>query len=163
MHLEDWPCDITLQNTAVTIAVLWDFKSCGMWCCVTGWVVPSSVRISPPGRHSGTLIFTDCSPLKVKALRPFKTWGRRSLWHTHCHIPEHLKPQQHCCEILQLSFLFVATQIPDLIGDFSKPFILPLMEGRHQDLKTISADTLASLLDGDFGEQVESYVIIDCR
>ncbi|GFG39317.1 hypothetical protein Cfor_02242 [Coptotermes formosanus] len=56
-----------------------------------------------------------------------------------------------------------STQIPDLIGDFSKPFILPLMEGRHQDLKTISADTMASLLDGDFSEQVESYVIVDCR
>lgn len=56
-----------------------------------------------------------------------------------------------------------STQIPDLIGDFSKPFILPLMEGRHQDLKTISADTLASLLNGVFSDQVESYVIIDCR
>jgi hypothetical protein len=60
-------------------------------------------------------------------------------------------------------FFFTATQIPDLIGDFSKPFILPLMEGRHQDLKTISADTLASLLNGDFSEEVESYVIVDCR
>jgi len=56
-----------------------------------------------------------------------------------------------------------ATQIPDLIGDFSKPFILPLMEGRHQDLKTISADTLASLLNGNFNEEVESYTIVDCR
>lgn len=163
MHLEDWLYDITLQNTAVTIAILWDFKFCGMWRCVTGWVVPSSIRISGPGRYIGTLIFMDCSPLQLKALCPFKTSARRSLWLTHCHIPEDLKPQQHRCEVLQLSFLFVATQIPDLIGDFSKPFILPLMEGRHQDLKTISADTLASLLNGDFSGQVESYEIIDCR
>lgn len=56
-----------------------------------------------------------------------------------------------------------STQIPDLIGDFSKPFILPLMEGRHQDLKTISSDTLASLMNGDFSEEVESYVVVDCR
>ena len=63
----------------------------------------------------------------------------------------------------QSSVFVIATQIPDLIGDFSKPFILPLMEGRHQDLKTISADTLACLLNGDFIGQVESYVIVDCR
>lgn len=56
-----------------------------------------------------------------------------------------------------------STQIPDLIGDFSKPFILPLMEGRHQDLKTISADTLASLMNGNFNDEVESYTVIDCR
>ena len=87
--------------------------------------------------------------------------GRPILWQTHCHIPASTTLLQD--RILQLSFLFTATQIPDLIGDFSKPFILPLMEGRHQDLKTISADTLASLLNGDFSDQVESYVIIDCR
>lgn len=163
MHLEGWLTDITLQNTAVTIAILWEFKSCGMWCCVTGLMVPSSIRISHPGRYSGALIFLDGSPVKLKAPHPFKTSVTRNLWQTHCHIPEDLKPQQHCCEILQLSFLFLATQNPDLIGDFSKPFILPLMEGRHQDLKTISADTLASLLNGDFSEEIESYVIIDCR
>ncbi|KDR09024.1 M-phase inducer phosphatase [Zootermopsis nevadensis] len=59
--------------------------------------------------------------------------------------------------------LLRSTQIPDLIGDFSRPFILPLMEGRHQDLKTISADTLASLLNGNFNEEVEAYTIVDCR
>ncbi|XP_069691730.1 M-phase inducer phosphatase-like isoform X2 [Periplaneta americana] len=56
-----------------------------------------------------------------------------------------------------------STQIPDLIGDFSKPFVLPLMEGRHQDLKTISADTLASLMNGNFNNEVDSYTIVDCR
>jgi hypothetical protein len=71
------------------------------------------------------------------------------------------------CTVLQKwewsFFLFTATQIPDLIGDFSKPFILPLIEGRHQDLKTISADTLSSLLNGNFSEEVESYTVVDCR
>lgn len=52
---------------------------------------------------------------------------------------------------------------PDLIGDFSKPFALPLMEGRHRDLKSISSDTVAGLLRGQFKDTVASYKIIDCR
>lgn len=52
---------------------------------------------------------------------------------------------------------------PDLIGDFSKPFILPLVSGRHSDLKSISSDTVAKLLSGEFAESVANYTIIDCR
>ncbi|KAH8310851.1 hypothetical protein KR044_003227 [Drosophila immigrans] len=52
---------------------------------------------------------------------------------------------------------------PELIGDFSKTYALPLMEGRHRDLKSISSQTVARLLNGDFDQQVASYRIIDCR
>lgn len=52
---------------------------------------------------------------------------------------------------------------PDLIGDFSKPYALPLMAGRHRDLKSISSNTVARLLKGEFSEHVSSYKIIDCR
>ncbi|XP_064550252.1 M-phase inducer phosphatase [Drosophila montana] len=52
---------------------------------------------------------------------------------------------------------------PQLIGDFSKAYALPLMEGRHRDLKSISSETVAQLLNGDFEDQVASYRIIDCR
>ncbi|KAM7362114.1 string isoform 1-T2 [Cochliomyia hominivorax] len=52
---------------------------------------------------------------------------------------------------------------PDLIGDFSKPYVLPLIEGRHRDLKSISSHTVARLLKGDFNDKVASYKIIDCR
>ncbi|CAD6992716.1 unnamed protein product [Ceratitis capitata] len=41
---------------------------------------------------------------------------------------------------------------PVLIGDFSKPYVLPLMEGRHRDLKSISCETMARLLRGDFND-----------
>ena len=51
----------------------------------------------------------------------------------------------------------------DLIGDFSKPCILPLTSGIHGDLKTITSDTLAALLRGEFADRVSSYTIIDCR
>ncbi|XP_018332306.1 M-phase inducer phosphatase [Agrilus planipennis] len=51
----------------------------------------------------------------------------------------------------------------DLIGDFTKTFSLPLVPGRHPDLKSISSSTLALLMEGSFSEKVNSYKIIDCR
>ncbi|XP_055716107.1 M-phase inducer phosphatase-like isoform X2 [Phlebotomus papatasi] len=53
---------------------------------------------------------------------------------------------------------------PDLIGDFSKPFCLPLLEGgRHKDLKSISVHTMAKLVKGSYNDSVASFKIIDCR
>lgn len=53
---------------------------------------------------------------------------------------------------------------PDLIGDFSKPFCLPLLEGgRHKDLKSISVHTMAKLVRGSYNDSVASFKIIDCR
>ncbi|XP_029347990.1 M-phase inducer phosphatase-like [Acyrthosiphon pisum] len=52
----------------------------------------------------------------------------------------------------------------NLIGDFSQSFILPLLSlGRHADLRSISPDTLAHLLEGTFNDCIDSYLIIDCR
>lgn len=51
----------------------------------------------------------------------------------------------------------------DLIGDFSKKFCLPFIDGRHKDLRSISADTMRSLLLGEFDDYVSSFKIIDCR
>ncbi|XP_023245038.1 M-phase inducer phosphatase-like isoform X2 [Copidosoma floridanum] len=51
----------------------------------------------------------------------------------------------------------------DLTGDFSKPCILPLAEGRHEDLKSISVETLSRLVDGEFADMVSDYKIVDCR
>ncbi|GJQ88322.1 Cdc25 [Trypoxylus dichotomus] len=52
---------------------------------------------------------------------------------------------------------------PDLIGDFSKQFCLPLIPGKHPDLKSISPATLALLVKGHFEESIANYKIIDCR
>ncbi|XP_055585470.1 M-phase inducer phosphatase 2-like [Uranotaenia lowii] len=52
---------------------------------------------------------------------------------------------------------------PDLIGDFSKSYILPLTEGRHRDLKSISPQTMAELVRGAYDHKIASYKIIDCR
>ncbi|XP_039283379.1 M-phase inducer phosphatase [Nilaparvata lugens] len=51
----------------------------------------------------------------------------------------------------------------ELIGDFSQPFVLPLVKGSHEDLKNISSDTLADLINGRYHDQIATYQIIDCR
>jgi M-phase inducer phosphatase 2 len=51
-----------------------------------------------------------------------------------------------------------------LVGDFSRPcFALPLVQGKHSDLKTISPDTLAALISGHFKCSVDAFSIVDCR
>ncbi|XP_062137291.1 cdc25-like protein phosphatase twine [Drosophila sulfurigaster albostrigata] len=54
---------------------------------------------------------------------------------------------------------------PQLIGDLTKPCALPVMQTgvRHRDLKTISCNTLARLMRGDFVNLSDRYKIIDCR
>ncbi|GFR91231.1 M-phase inducer phosphatase [Elysia marginata] len=52
---------------------------------------------------------------------------------------------------------------PDLIGDCSKPYFLPTIRGRHQDLKSITPETLSQLINQQFSEDIEEFHIIDCR
>uniref|UniRef100_A0A1A9VYE4 protein-tyrosine-phosphatase n=1 Tax=Glossina austeni TaxID=7395 RepID=A0A1A9VYE4_GLOAU len=66
-------------------------------------------------------------------------------------------------EIMSALARFDNKDEPDLIGDFSRPFVLPLVEGRHPDLKSISCSTVARLLKGEYDDKITSYKIIDCR
>ncbi|XP_077121661.1 M-phase inducer phosphatase 3 isoform X1 [Ranitomeya variabilis] len=50
-----------------------------------------------------------------------------------------------------------------LIGDFSKVYALPTVMGRHQDLRYITAETMAALINGEFNSLVETFYIVDCR
>lgn len=52
---------------------------------------------------------------------------------------------------------------PDLIADCSKPYSLPIIPGKHQDLKSISSETVRQLLDNEYSHVIEKFVIIDCR
>jgi len=56
-----------------------------------------------------------------------------------------------------------STEEPDLIGDFTRPFVLPLVAGKHQDLKCITPQTLYDLMNGKFKNHVENFTIVDCR
>lgn len=52
---------------------------------------------------------------------------------------------------------------PDLIGDFTKTYALPLMAGKHRDLKSISPETLVSLMKNEYSSLVERFIIVDAR
>ncbi|KAM9223610.1 M-phase inducer phosphatase 2-like [Leptosomus discolor] len=51
----------------------------------------------------------------------------------------------------------------ELIGDFSKPYLLQTVEGKHPDLKYISPEMMVAVLTGQFSSLIESCVIVDCR
>ncbi|XP_074640192.1 M-phase inducer phosphatase 1-like [Tubulanus polymorphus] len=51
----------------------------------------------------------------------------------------------------------------NLIGDCSRAYCLPHVRGNHSDLKYITPDTLADLVDGKYGDIVEQFHIADCR
>ncbi|XP_004687423.1 PREDICTED: M-phase inducer phosphatase 2 [Condylura cristata] len=51
----------------------------------------------------------------------------------------------------------------ELIGDYSKAFLLQTVDGKHQDLKYISPETMVALLTGKFSNIVERFVVVDCR
>uniref|UniRef100_A0A8C5YX10 M-phase inducer phosphatase n=1 Tax=Marmota marmota marmota TaxID=9994 RepID=A0A8C5YX10_MARMA len=51
----------------------------------------------------------------------------------------------------------------DLIGDFSKGYLFHTVSGKHQDLKYISPEIMASVLNGKFASVIKEFVIIDCR
>ncbi|XP_071946819.1 M-phase inducer phosphatase-like [Antedon mediterranea] len=70
------------------------------------------------------------------------------------------------CRLERSQSMFSPTSKPnqaDLLGDQSKPYCLPLVVGKHRDLKCISANTLAKLINNEFSDEIEEYFIVDCR
>ncbi|KAE8290365.1 M-phase inducer phosphatase 1 [Larimichthys crocea] len=75
--------------------------------------------------------------------------------------------------LLQRSKSFCQTQIEklldsddassELIGDFTKPFVLPTVDGKHQDLKYITSETMVAAVSDQFNHLVERVIVIDCR
>ena len=51
----------------------------------------------------------------------------------------------------------------ETIGDFSKPYCLPTISGKHSDLQSISSETVSRLINNDFSDTVSDFTIIDCR
>lgn len=105
---------------------------------------------------------------------PARVKRRRSLAGTQVTILEQdpESPRMGCSQ-LQRSKSFSQTDIErlldsedspnELIGDFTKPFILPTVEGKHQDLKYITSEVMVAALSGRFSHLVERVIVIDCR
>uniref|UniRef100_A0A8D2D151 M-phase inducer phosphatase n=1 Tax=Sciurus vulgaris TaxID=55149 RepID=A0A8D2D151_SCIVU len=75
----------------------------------------------------------------------------------------HLKKTVSFCDIDICQVLEEDYNWRPLIGDFSKVCVLPVVSGRHQDLKYINPETVAALLSGKFQDLIEKFYIIDCR
>ncbi|XP_052106143.1 M-phase inducer phosphatase-like [Mytilus californianus] len=57
----------------------------------------------------------------------------------------------------------ILTQNDHLIADGSRTYSLPTVQGKHQDLKSISPQILADLVEGHYDGVIDSFRIIDCR
>ncbi|XP_053548937.1 M-phase inducer phosphatase 1-B-like [Bombina bombina] len=58
---------------------------------------------------------------------------------------------------------YAGSEDDDLIGDFSKPYCLPVERGKYEDLKYITCSTLAHLLAGEHNNITQEYQVVDCR
>lgn len=102
----------------------------------------------------------DTSPLSVKRSRKSTSYQD---------LPDAASPKP----LLQRSFSATEAHIKsaihrsvtdnDLTGDFSKACILPLADGQHEDLKSITTKTLAELIHGKYDDYINDFKIVDCR
>ncbi|XP_059146650.1 M-phase inducer phosphatase-like [Physella acuta] len=56
-----------------------------------------------------------------------------------------------------------ALESPDLIADGTREYCLPVITGKHSDLKNIDHQTMADLLNRKFEGSFDKLTIIDCR
>lgn len=105
---------------------------------------------------------------------PVRVKRRRSLAGTHVtNLEQNPESPRMGSALLQRSKSFCQTDIEklldgedgsnELIGDFTKPFILPTVDGKHQDLKYITSETMVAAVSDHFNHLVERLIIIDCR
>ncbi|KAK6304922.1 hypothetical protein J4Q44_G00255080 [Coregonus suidteri] len=100
---------------------------------------------------------------------PVRVKRRRSLAETHITTvdqddcsPRKMSFCNHT-EIEKLLDTSESDQDKELIGDFTKPFVLSTVEGKHQDLKYITPEMMVSALSGQLDHLVERIMVIDCR
>ncbi|KAM9324257.1 LOW QUALITY PROTEIN: M-phase inducer phosphatase 1-like [Gastrophryne carolinensis] len=88
--------------------------------------------------------------------------------------PEKIKRRRSMCEVTDKSTIVARSKSfcketiesvfdgdqKDLIGDFSKAFLLPMVRERHQQLRCITPDVMAN---GSFDPFIERCVIVDSR
>ena len=81
----------------------WGFRSSGVWCCVTGWVVLDAMEEPSASMFKGQWL-----DAWKKALRPFEML-RTTNPITQYHIPEVLNPQLYRCGNLKFLLVFSVT------------------------------------------------------
>lgn len=51
----------------------------------------------------------------------------------------------------------------NVVADGSLDYCLPRVDGKHQDLQSISPDTLTNLINGEYQETIGRFLVVDCR
>ncbi|XP_035529526.1 M-phase inducer phosphatase 1-like [Morone saxatilis] len=74
-----------------------------------------------------------------------------------------LQRSKSCCQTDIEKLLDGEDGSNELIGDFTKPFVLPTVDGKHQDLKYITSETMVAAVSNQFNHLVEQVIVIDCR
>ncbi|KAJ7417952.1 M-phase inducer phosphatase 1 [Pitangus sulphuratus] len=92
---------------------------------------------------------------------PGKSKKRKSLPGT-CEDPTSLKLVRTQPSTAEIESILDSDQ-RDLIGDFSKSYLLDTVDGKHQDLKYIDSEMIVSVLTGKFESFIKQCVIMDCR
>uniref|UniRef100_A0A8D2I969 M-phase inducer phosphatase n=1 Tax=Urocitellus parryii TaxID=9999 RepID=A0A8D2I969_UROPR len=64
-------------------------------------------------------------------------------------------------QVAEISNVLMEFSLEDQEG--TEVCVLPVVSGRHQDLKYINPETVAALLSGKFQDLIEKFYIIDCR
>ena len=118
---------------------------------------------------ANTSMSSVCSPLFTSEMNPMKRPLTPKIRKSNSMVSSSIKRtipifrsfSANEAQIMQAVEMSCAT--PSLIGDCSKPYALPLIQGRHQDLKSISVDVLAQVLEGHYKDLIEECVVVDCR
>jgi M-phase inducer phosphatase len=74
-----------------------------------------------------------------------------------------MAPRNEAVDASIMDAVLKADSQPDLIGDCTRTHALPLIKGKHQDLKSIGPDTVAALIQGSFQDLITSFSVVDCR
>ncbi|XP_016058289.1 PREDICTED: M-phase inducer phosphatase 1 isoform X2 [Miniopterus natalensis] len=152
-------------------------------CMASLWTAPLVMRRTTNVGNRGKLFdsTSPCSPAMRSVLKrpercqedspPGNTKRRKSMvWASPKEAASPEKPQESLHQPLSLvsspkgTIENILDNDPrDLIGDFSKGYLFHTVSGKHQDLKYISPEIMASVLNGKFANLIKEFVIIDCR
>ncbi|XP_059209902.1 M-phase inducer phosphatase 2 isoform X2 [Centropristis striata] len=96
---------------------------------------------------------------------PVRVKRRRSLAGTQVTtLEQNPESPRMSCSLLQRSKSFCQTDIEKLLdGEGGSNFVLPTVDGKHQDLKYITPETMVAALSGQFNHLVERVIVMDCR
>lgn len=156
----------TTASSGDTIATETPVKGSSIWRCPSATRVPLR-RVNSVANDSGMGGMkrnqrspdSPSSPAVSRLKRPRNSKGENSL-----DVPSRFHRCYSETELGIASALQKCHNNEDLIGDFTRPHILPInKQGKVSDLKSINCDTLRDLLDGKYNTQYYRCHIIDCR